>query len=383
MPYRHYIDVSVTPESPVVAPQINASPIAIIATSSNSTLFTENVAVEIPDFTDDTEAKCGAQGTLKSVFNTLRSMDYLPKAVVVNVPEGADDAETAANVIAGLEILKQSSTNFDFEIKLVAAPGLELSEDVINAIADTGKEINAYPMMGMTYVLDDALSDAENVDAAIAERAKFTFDGELLFPPTVPYGDSVSYIAALAVIHRVVIDEVVGPQRVSSNYLIKGGIDALSMPMGYQSEQAPGNKLNAAEITTLVSIGKNKYSFHGCRTVSDVEEFKFQNGARAALILNSNLKAFFERYRDEITSTDDLHLAEENAKTEVYDPLVDADIFVNYDFEIDTVKTTRESMQDGRIYFKSRFGTPPPMEQIKINNTPTSEYLPDVLTQNQ
>lgn len=350
------------------------SAIGMVTTSADAdaTIFPQDIAVAMPDFSAETLTKCGTEGTQLSAVKTLLSQNIHPKLVIVRVDAGADEAEKEANVLAGLETLKAATSQFGFDVEIIIAPGLE-TLNVLQKIGEIAQSIDGYSAGALPV---------DSFDAAIALRPAINKPHmSLLYPATVKLKNETVYLAALLAAARVMIDHdtELGIQKSISNVQLKGGVDDIGEAINYIGYGSIANKLNAAQITTIIRKSPTDFRFYGNRHAGVDADKPFETDIRIGSQLTKMLIEIFEEELDAEMSAENLSYAEKRIKKEVFQQAEDKGIINGWMFVLDKQQSTEAVLSQGGIIFNADFGTNKPLENPVINLENTNKYLPSVL----
>lgn len=264
--------------------------IGLVATSSglghDATTFPLNKAVLVTDVRGAI-GDAGVAGTLKASLSAIADQ-CSPVIVVVVVDEGADDAATALNVIggteadgsySGLKALLAAEAQLGVRPRIIGAPGLEVDETVIAALATTAKQLN-----GFAY----AKPAADSVAEAVAARPDYSARELMLIWPE--FSGFAGQAVAIALGTRARIDEETGWHKSLSNVGVNG-VTGLSHDVFFDLQDSSNDAglLNGADITTLVRM--RGFRFWGNRTCSDEPLFAFEPVVRSAQAIRDECAA--------------------------------------------------------------------------------------------
>lgn len=227
-------------------------------------------------------AKAGTSGTLANALGAIADQGS-PIVVVVRVDEGADDAATEANVLAGIQLLLAAESQLGVRPRILGAPGLD-TQAVVEALVVAAKRLR-----GFVYAAcrpDGAI--AASVAEAVTYRAEFSDRELMLFWPDTTAWDGHAVAIALGL--RAAIDEKVGWHKTISNVGI-AGVSGISKDVSFdiRDPSTDAGLLNASQITTIVRM--TGYRFWGNRSCSDEPLFAFESATRTAQAIQDDLAA--------------------------------------------------------------------------------------------
>jgi phage tail sheath protein FI len=236
------------------------------------------------------KAGAGATGTLKPALEAIADQ-CSPIMVVVLVAEGADAAETDANVIGttdatgkktGLQALLAAEAQLGVRPRIIGAPGLD-SEAVTTELATIAQSLR-----GMAY----AAAIGDDVAAAVTYAENFAArELMLIWPDLTRNSDTFAGAAvATALGLRSRIDEETGWHKSLSNVAFNGAVGLTKdVYFDLQDETTDAGLLNSANVTTLVRM--NGFRFWGNRTCSDEPLFAFECVVRTAQAIKDECAA--------------------------------------------------------------------------------------------
>lgn len=322
----------------------------------------------------------GIEGTLAQALTAI-SNQASPICIVVRVEEGADEAETSANVIGtvaggirtGMQALLDAQVQLKVKPRILGAPGLD-TQPVAAALVVIAQKLRA-----MVYA---GTPDCDTVEEAIAYRQQFGAREIMTIWPDWQGFDvnSASTVkipaAAVALGLRARIDEEQGWNKTLSNVAVNGvtGISK-SVHWDLQDPNTDAGLLNAAGVTTL--IHSNGYRFWGSRTCSDEPKFAFESAARTAQILAdtvaegsmwANDKPLHPSLiRDILASIDAKFRA---LKREGY-------IIGGGTLPLDPALNPPEDLADGKAALDYDYTPTPPLENLMLRQHITDRYFVD------
>lgn len=367
--YKHGSSITtISDRKPIIAvSELSPVGIIIIAEDADSDIAPENTAIHLPDFKNETLEPLGSA---KRTVETLKAQGIEPKTVIVRAPEGADAAETEQNIIAGLQVLKNSANQFGFDVKLLIAPGLE-TVAVNKALETTAEDLGA-----QCYF---ALNGAATKEDAKTLRENFSNRHGLSFwPATVLYNNQTVHAAALAVSLRVLIDSDTsgkgGLGRSISNWKMKGGIDNIGMPIDYKAENSIANDLNKHHINTFIRKSASDFRIYGGRTNSIDPMWIFEPASRVSEILKEKIDAVIDEKIDDKSDIATLEDVQQLIQIEVFNR-EKGNLIIDGKFWLNTNKTTADESRQGRFHYKFKFGVYIPFEQVFVEGEIVQDYL--------
>ena len=324
--------------------------------------------------------KAGATGTLAKTLDAIADHGS-PVVVVVRVASGADDAETATNVIGtvtaggqytGMQALLAAESKIGVRPRILACPGLD-TQAVTAALATIAQKLRAF-----AYA---SARGCETVAEAIAYRANFSQrELMLIWPDFLSWNTATSSTvqaaaAARAVGLRAKIDEEVGWHKTLSNIGVNG-VTGITKDVFFdlQSPATDAGLLNADDVTTLVR--RDGFRFWGSRTCSDDPLFAFENYTRTAQILADTIA---EAHMWAVDKPMHPSLVKDiiegiNAKFRELRGLgyiVDARAW--YNAEVNDATT----LKSGKLYIDYDYTPVPPLENLVFQQRITDRYLVD------
>ncbi|MPV86907.1 phage tail sheath subtilisin-like domain-containing protein [Ostreibacterium oceani] len=236
----------------------------------------------------------GATGTLLANLEEIHNQ-VLPRLVIVRVAEGADDAETRANAVAGITLLETADSRLGVTPKILTAGFLDDDLAVANALASAAQKLN-----GFAY----ATASGATLSEAVLYRDNFAQrEIELLWPNPMGLDTATGAIvekpaAALAAGMRAKIDAEQGWHHPISNLPVNGVV-ALSHDVSWSLTDSSNDAavLNEAQITTFASRGG--FRLWGLRTCASDPLFAFETTVRSGQaireIIADTLSAFMDK----------------------------------------------------------------------------------------
>lgn len=340
--------------------------------------FPLNTPVLITGGVDIAAGKAGTGGTLAPTLRAIGDQAS-PVIVVVRVEEGADAAETNANVIGstdgttftGLQALAVAEQRIGVKPQILGAPGLD-SQVVIEELVSVAKKLR-----GFVY----AAATADDVAEALTYRANFGHRELMLIWPDSSAaftGDIVARALGL----RAQIDETVGWHKTISNVPLVGvtGLDRdISFDLTDPSTDA--GVLNAGEVTTIVR--QNGFRLWGNRTCADPEtdpSFVFESAVRTSHALQEIVGQIVSPFIDQpltIGLVKDL-LETGNAR---FRQLAVQGVIQGAEMFFDPDQNSAQELAAGRPRFRIQYTPVAPLENPNVDLVITDFYYADFADQ--
>ncbi|WP_336981608.1 phage tail sheath subtilisin-like domain-containing protein [Altererythrobacter fulvus] len=277
MPYYHGIRVTENSTGTRAIADVSTSTIGMVCTASDAdaTTFPLNEAVLVDDIAA-LIGKAGEEGTLANSLDAIADQASAP-VVVVRVAEGADAAETAANVVGtttaggeltGMQALLGAESQLGVRPRILGAPGLDV-EEVAAAFGSVAQKLR-----GFAY----CAAQGDTLGELSAYRQNFGQREMMLIWPE--FSDFEGSAIARALGLRSKIDQQTGWHKTLSNVAVNG-VTGLSRPVPFSilaNDVTLASQLNDADITTLARI--DGYRFWGNRTCSDDPIYGFESTVR-------------------------------------------------------------------------------------------------------
>lgn len=357
---------------------ISTAIIGLVATGEDAdvTTFPLNTAVLLTN-AKSMLGKAGTKGTLAQSLLHITNLVSCP-VVVVRVAEGADDAQTSANVIGsvtaagtytGMQALLTAEARTGVRPRIIGCPGLD-TEEVTTALAIVAKSLRA-----MSYA---SCADAATVSECLTYRQQFSGRELMLIWPDFSYFDTVgaktatALTVAVALGLRAQIDQNVGWHKTLSNVPVDGvtGITK-DVYFAFQQVGTDADLLNAKGITTL--INRQGFRFWGSRTCDDAQ-FIFESYTRTAQVLADSMAEAMFSYIDQPLSP---VLVKEiidgfnrkGAQLVRDGALIGFKAFWNADLN------STDEMKNGRGTISYKYTPVPPFEDVTLQQEFTDEFF--------
>ncbi|MDG4866551.1 phage tail sheath subtilisin-like domain-containing protein [Guyparkeria sp. 1SP6A2] len=298
--------------------------------------------------------------------------------------EGADDAETTANVIGttaadgsrtGLQALLDSKAKFGFKPRILGAPGLD-NQEVTTELVSLAQKLR-----GFAY----AACNAANVTEALDYRDNFgarelmlifrdfeAFDVNAKATVTVP-------AVARAMGLRAKIDNEVGWHKTLSNVEVLG-VSGIDKPVFWdlQDPNTDAGILNAADVTVLIREGG--FRFWGSRTTTIDPLFAFENYTRSAQVIADTIaEAQMWAVDKPMTGSLVRDIIEGiNAKFREW---ISRGYLIGGECWFDEQINTEDVLKAGKLYIDYDYTPVPPLENLQLRQRITDRYLIDFAAQ--
>lgn len=381
MAFKHGITLTEISAGARTLTAVSTAIIGLVATASDAvaSVFPLDTPVVISDV-ETAIGSAGGDGTLAKCLRAIADQAR-PIVVVVRVAEGADDAETAANVIGttltdgkktGMQALLAAQAQHGVKPKIIGAPGLE-TQAVTAALV-----VVAQKLRGFAYAR--ALGD--NVSAAVTYRENFGARELMLLCPdflafdTTAEANVTSYAAARAMGLRAYIDETTGPHKTLSNVVVNGVVGLTQdIHWDIENQASEAGILNQAQVTALVRTDAG-YRFWGNRTTSEDELFAFESTVRVAQLLADTVvngmlwavdKPLTPALVKDIVETINGYGRQLKA----------AGVLLGFNAWYAEANNSTASLQAGKLRIDYDYTVPPPLEELGFNQRITDSYLAD------
>lgn len=383
--YHHGVRVIEINEGTRPIRTVSTAIIGLVATAddADATYFPENKPVLITNVLA-AQQYAGTLGTLSLALDAIADQAK-PICVVVRVPEGADAAETASNIIGtvtaggqytGMKALLAAPTALGVKPRILGVPGLD-SQPVAAELISIAQELRAF-----AYI---SAYDCATKEEAVAYRANFGAREAMVIWPdfigydTVAQADTTFWATARAMGLRAKLDEQVGWHKTLSNVAVNGvtGISA-DVYWDLQNPATDAGYLNENEVTTLVR--RDGFRFWGSRTCSADPLFAFENYTRTAQVIADTIAEAHMWAVDKPLHVslikdiiEGINAKFREMKSNGY--IIDAQAW--YD---DTVNT-ETTLKAGKLYIDYNYTPVPPLENLMFRQRITDQYLADFAAQ--
>ena len=343
-----------------------------------------NTPVLITGGVDVAAGQAGDGGTLGPALEAIGDQAS-PVVVVVRVEEGADQAETDANVIGatdgttytGIQALLTAETKVGVKPRILGAPGLD-TQTVVPELVTAAKALRGFVYAAAKS--GDGVAPAASVAEAITYRDNFG-DRELMlfWPDTEGAGGD---IVARALGLRAQIDEDIGWHKTISNVLL-GGVTSLTQDVSF-SVSDPSNDagvLNDSEVTTVVRI--NGFKLWGQRTCADPAanpSFVFESAVRTSHALQDIIEQIVAPFIDQPITTGLIKDLLETGNQR-FRQLANEGVIQGAEMFFDADQNSAEELAAGRPKFRIQFTPVAPLENANVDLVITDFYYADFASQ--
>ncbi|GFE76238.1 phage tail sheath subtilisin-like domain-containing protein [Novosphingobium sp. TCA1] len=385
MAFKHGITLTEISDGARTLTAVSTSIIGLVATGTDADATT--FPLDTPALVTDIETAIGKAGTDGTLAKSLRAIADQTRAVVVvvRVEEGADDAETASNVIGtttaegkktGMQALLDAKSQLGVKPKILGTPGLE-TQAVTTALVAIAKKLR-----GFAY----ARAIGDTVASALLYRANFSARELMLLMPDFLLFDTATstnvtgYAAAYAMGLRALIDTQTGAHKTLSNIAVSGVV-GVSQPIRWDIEDdtSEANLLNASEVTALVRTDDG-FRFWGNRTCSDDPLFEFESTVRVAQLLADTVVAGMLWAIDKPLTP---ALVKDIVETinGFGRQLKAQGIVLGFNAKYDEANNSTASLKAGKLRIDYDYTVPPPLEDLGFNQRITDSYFADFANQ--
>ncbi|WP_095159178.1 phage tail sheath protein [Pseudomonas sp. Irchel 3E13] len=324
--------------------------------------------------------KAGTTGTLAASLQAIADQTK-PVTVVVRVATGADDAETASNLIGtttadgkytGMKALLAAKTRLKVTPRILGVPGLD-TLPVATALVAIAQQLRAF-----AYVRADGCKTKEE---AVAYRENFGAREVMVIWPdfeawsTATDSTLTAPAVAVALGLRAKLDQDVGWHKTLSNIPVNGvtGISA-DVFWDLQNPATDAGYLNENEVTTLINQGG--FRFWGSRTCTDDPLFAFENYTRTAHVLADTMA---EAHLWAIDKPMHASLIRDilegiNAK---FRELTAAGYIIGGSAWYDETANDKDTLKAGKLFIDYDYTPVPPLEDLTLRQRITDRYLVD------
>ncbi|CCA91308.1 phage tail sheath subtilisin-like domain-containing protein [Novosphingobium sp. PP1Y] len=385
MAFKHGITVTEISTGARTLAAVSTAIIGLVATASDADAAV--FPLDMPVLVTDVEAAIGDAGTDGTLAASLRAIadQSRPIVVVVRVAEGADEAETASNVIGtttaegmktGMQALLAAQGQLGVKPKILGTPGLE-AQAVTAALAVVAKKLRGF---AYARAVGDTVADAVLYRANFSERELMLLMPDFLAWDTATSANVTSFAAARAMGLRARIDELYGPQKTLSNVAVSGVV-GLTKDIHWDIEDMASDAgvLNASEVTALVRSDSG-FRFWGNRTCSDDPLFQFESTTRVAQLLADTVARGMDWAMDKPLTP---ALARDIIETVngFFLELKAAGVILGANAWFDEANNSTASLQAGKLRIDYDYTVPPPLEDLGFNQRITDSYFADFASQ--
>ena len=312
MSFHHGLTITQSAAGPRALAALSMSVIGIIATATESgdaeaqtaldAAFPLNEPVLISGGINAAAGRAGDGGTLAAALAAIGDQAS-PVVVVVRVEEGADQAETDANVIGstdgniytGLQALLAAPTKLGVKPTIIGAPDLD-SQPVVEEMVAIAKKLRGFVYASAKG--EDGVSPAASEAEAITYRESYGYRELMVIWPDTREGGGDIIARALGL--RAQIDEQIGWHKTISNVPLVG-VTGLEYDVAFDltDPSTSAGVLNAAQVTTV--IRQNGFRLWGNRTSAgdDMPEFSFESAVRTSFALQATIEQIVAPFIDQ------------------------------------------------------------------------------------
>lgn len=331
-------------------------------------------------------AKLGSTGTLPAAIDGI--FDQVGAVVVVvRVAEGADEAETLANVVGGIDTetgeytgvlaFLSSKSATGFTPKILCAPGFthQRPDGYANPVA---AEMLGVANRLRAIVIKDGVNSS--LSAAIADRSDYGSKRAYIVDPFLKVfsnGDIIDQPPSARVAGLIArVDNEEGFWTSPSNHEIYG-VSGTGRPVDFVlgDSTCSANLLNESEVATV--IREDGFRLWGNRTCSADPQWSFLSVVRTADMINESIltnhlwavdKGITKNYLDEVVSGVNGYLSSLQAQGAILGGECWADKELN----------TPANIADGKVFFAFKFTPPYPAEHVTFRSMLVGDYLEDL-----
>ncbi|MBG53333.1 MAG: phage tail protein [Rhodobiaceae bacterium] len=378
--YHHGVRVIEINEGTRPIRTIATSIIGLVVTGpdADAAFFPENTPVLVSNVYTGI-AHAGTTGTLPFALDAIKDQAN-PVMIIVRVAEGADEAETTANIIGtvlpdgtrtGLQALTVARAVTGVQPRILAVPGLD-TQAVATEMISIAQKLRAF-----AYV---SAHGATNVTEALAYRDHFgAREAMVIWPDFQRFdaegGNVTAFATARSAGLRAKIDNEIGWHKTLSNVAVNG-VTGISTQVDWDL-QSPANDaglLNAGEVTTL--IRNQGFRFWGSRTCSADPLFAFENYTRTAQVLADTIAEAHFYVVDGVMSPRNVRdiLESVNAK---FRTLKTQGYILGGEAWFDEEINSPTELKAGKLWIDYDYTPVPPIENLQFRQRITDRYLLD------
>ncbi|MDN3611353.1 phage tail sheath C-terminal domain-containing protein [Vibrio ostreicida] len=316
----------------------------------------------------------GKTGTLPAAIDDIFDQAGA-LVIVVRAEQGADDAETQANVIMAMQAFLDSQTETGYTPRILVAPEFSQLDAVASELEAKAKRLRAVTYVDCTRVA--SYTDAMKRARRFGERVEVewpwvrVFDTEQAIEIDRP---SSARQAGL----RARIDAEKGFWWSKSNQQVYG-IVGTTQPVDWSlgDPNTTANMLNENKVSTLIREGGFRH--WGNRTCSVDPKWTFEQTRRTADIINDSVQRahlwavdrnITKTYVEDVTEGVNAYLRELKALGAI----------LNGECWADKELNTPATIQKGIVYFDFDFCPPYPAEHIIFRSRLNNDYLEEVFS---
>lgn len=383
MPADYHHGVRVTEIIGGVRPirTINTAIIGLVVTgpTADAAFFPANEPVLVTNIYTAI-SKAGDTGTLPFALDAIKDQCN-PVMVIVRVEEGADDAETTANLIGsvavdgtrtGIQALTVAKAKTNVVPRILAVPGLD-AQAVATELISVAQKLRAF-----AYI---SAFGATNKTEAVTYRGNFGAREAMVIWPdfkkfnTVTKVEDAAFATARAVGLRAKIDNDIGWHKTLSNVAVNG-VTGISRQVDWdlQNPATDAGHLNENEVTTL--IRENGFRFWGSRTCSEDPVFAFENYTRTAQVLADTMAEAHMYVVDGVMSPANVRDVIEGVNAKLRN-MTTLGYLAGGECWFDEEPNTPEVLSSGKLWIDYDYTPVPPIENLQFRQRTTTRYLLD------
>lgn len=319
---------------------------------------------------DAAAGKAGTGGTLKAALEAIGD-EASPLVIVVRVAEGADQAETDANVIGstdgnvytGLQALLAAEMVVGKRPRIIGAPGLDTQAVVAEMV------IAARKLRAMVYAsaIGDDVAEVTTYRDEFAARELM-----LIWPDSSP--DFAGDIVARTLGLRARIDEEQGWHKTVSNVPFYGVTGTTrNVHFDLLDNDTDAGVLNDAQVTTI--IRQSGYRLWGNRTTAgeDQPEFSFESAVRTSHALQDIIATAVQPFLDQPMTVARVKDLMETVNAEFRQLVVEGKI-MGAEIFFDADANPPQQLAAGRPNFRIQYTPVAPMENPQVSLVITDFY---------
>lgn len=385
MAFKHGITLTEISTGSRTLTAVSTAIIGLVATAADADVAT--FPLDTPALITDIETAIGKAGTDGTLAKSLRMIadQTRPVVVVVRVEEGADEAETASNVIGtttvdgkktGMQALLDAKSLLGVKPKILGTPGLE-TQAVTTALVVIAKKLRGF---GYARAIGDTVTAANLYRANFSAREIMLLMPDFVIYDTVTSANVSAYAAAHAMGLRALIDTQTGPHKTLSNVAVSGVVGT-SIPIRWdiEDDSSEAGLLNASEVTALVRTDSG-FRFWGNRTCSDDDLFAFESTVRVAqLIADTVVSGMLWAIDKPLTPA----LVKDIVETinGLFRQMKTGGVILGANAWYDEANNSTDSLKAGKLRIDYDYAVPPPLEDLAFNQRITDSYFADFASQ--
>lgn len=329
----------------------------------------------------------GLRGTLRDAYNAIYAQGAR-EVVTVIAPEGADAAETKANIVgdpatgSGVWALEHAASGLDMVPRILAAPGFTsglpvdgVNPVVSNLISVADKMRSVVIKDGPNTTEADAKLDRQNYGSDrlfIVDPAVTAFDTSAAADVTRPASAYVAGLIAKRDVER-------GFWWSPSNQVIRG-ITGTARPIGFglSAPDTEANRMNEAEVATI--IRRNGFRLWGSRGAGADAQWAFLSVRRTADIIYDSIEQSMLWAMDRPMSAQ--LIADIRDSVQAFgQQLVNLGALLGFSCWLDPELNTEATLKAGKLYLDFDFEPPAPLEHLIFRAHRNGDYYDELIGQ--